>query len=74
MSLTIKKEFDDLNDFHFWSGAVSRWKEIEELGLENDVMDIIEDQYPNGLTNTELNDLIWFGFDDFIEENQEEND
>lgn len=75
MSLTIKKEIDDLNDFDFWGGAVSRWEKIQELGLEDDVMEIIEDQYPNGLTDTELNDLIWFGFDEFIEENQEkEND
>lgn len=75
MSLTIKKEIDDLNDFNFWDGAVSRWEEIEELELEDAVMEIIEDLYPNGLTDTELNDLIWFGFDEFIEENQEkEND
>ena len=72
MSLTIKKELDDLNDFNFWGGAASRWEEIQELRLEDDVMEIIEDQYPNGLTDTELNDLIWFEFDDLIEENKEE--
>lgn len=74
MSLTIKKELDSLNDFDFWGGAISRWKEIQELGLEDDVMEMIEDLYPNGLTNTELNDLIWFEFDDFIEENQEKEE
>lgn len=74
MSLTIKKEFYDLNDFNFWGGATSRWEEIQELGLEDDVMETIEDLYPNGLTDTELNDLVWFEFDDFIEENKEEND
>ena len=70
--LAIKKELEDLNDFDFWSGAVSRWEEILELGLEDDVMAMIEDQYPDGLTEIELNDLIWFGFDDFIED-QEKN-
>lgn len=74
MSLTIKEELDSLNDFDFWGGAVSRWEEIQELGLEDDAAAMIEDQYPNGLTDTELNDLIWFGFDEFIEENKEEND
>lgn len=73
MSLTVKEELDSLNDFNFWGGATSRLEEIQELGLEDDVMAIIEDLYPNGLTNTELNDLIWFSFDEFIEKNQEEN-
>ena len=74
MSLIIKEELDDLNDFNFWGGATSRWEEIQELGLEDDVMETIEDLYPNGLTDTELNDLVWFEFDDFIEENKKEND
>lgn len=71
MSLTIKEEIYDLNDFNFWGGAVSRWEEIQELGLENEIMEIISEQYPDGLTKTELNDLIWFDFDDFIEEMKE---
>ena len=71
MSLTIKEELYSLNDFNFWGGAVSRWEEIQELGLENDVMEIIEEQYPDGLTDTELNDVICFDFDEFIEEIKE---
>lgn len=71
MSLTIKEEIYDLNDFNFWGGAVSRWEEIQELGLENEVMEIISEQYPDGLTNTELNDFLWFELDDFIEEIKE---
>ncbi len=71
MSLTIKKELDNLDDFNFWGGAVARWEEIKELGAENEIMDIITEQYPDGLTDTELNDLIWFDFDDFIEEIKE---
>lgn len=69
--LTIKEEIYSLNDFEFWGGAVSRWEEIQELGVENEVLNIIEEQYPEGLTKTELNDLIWFDFDDFIEEMKE---
>lgn len=71
MSLTIKEELYSLNDFNFWGGAVSRWEEIQELGLENEVMEIISEQYPDGLTSTELNDFLWFELDDFIEEMQE---
>ena len=74
MSLTIKEELYSLNDFDFLGGATSRWEEIQKLGLEDDVMAMIEDQYPNGLTDTELNDLIWFEFDDFLEDQEKEND
>lgn len=69
--LIIKEELYDLNNFNFWSGAVSRWEEIKELGLENEVMDIVLESYPDGATKTELNDLIWFGFDEIIEETKE---
>ena len=71
MSLTIKEELYSLNDFEFWNGAVSRLEEIQELGLENEVMEILEEQYPDGLTDTELNDAICFDFDEFIEEIKE---
>ena len=71
MSLTIREELYDLNDFKFWGGAVSRWKEIQELNLEIEVMEILDEQYPEGLTEGELNDAIWYDFDDFIEEMKE---
>ena len=71
MSLTISQEVYDLNDFKFWGGAVSRWKEIQELRLEDEVMEILEEQYNNILTEGELNDAIWYDFDDFIEEMKE---
>lgn len=71
MSLTIKEEIYDLDEFNFWGGAVSRWEKIQELGLENEVMEIISEQYPDGLTNTELNDFLWFELDYFIEEIEE---
>lgn len=69
--IIIKEEINNLDEFNFWGGAVSRWEEIQELGLENEVMEIISEQYPDGLTSTELNDFLWFELDDFIEEIKE---
>ena len=71
MSLTIRQELYNLNDFNFWGGAVSRYEEIKELGAENEIMDIIAEQYSDGMTEAELNDFVWFELDDFIEEMQE---
>lgn len=74
MSLTIKEEILDLNDFDFWGGAVSRWEEIQNLGLEDEILEVLIEQNPEGMTKTELNDSIWFDFDDFIEEMKEEEE
>lgn len=51
-----------LRDFDFWSGA----KDTVNY-LTNDELDIIEDMledaYPDGMTETQLNDLFWFDTD-----------
>ena len=48
-----------LKDFEFWSGASDRAKY-----LTNDQFDtieaILEDAYPDGMTDTEINDFFWF--------------
>lgn len=63
----------DLSSFEFWSGAVAtadyilddEWETLEAILTEN---------YPDGMDETELNDLFWFeediiadwlGFEDF---------
>lgn len=33
---------------------------IEEEGKEEEFNQLIEELYPDGLTDTELNDLLWF--------------
>ena len=72
--MEIKKTIDGLDEFKFWGGAIKRYNEIVELGIENEVLSIIEEQYPDGLSETELNDCIWFDFDDMIEEMKENLD
>ena len=64
--------FNELYD-NCWSGARATLDKIEELGKENELMDLInsilEDNKYNNITWTEtkLNDFIWFDTD-FIEE------
>ena len=49
-----------LRNFKAWSGA----RHTKELILDNDKEDdfeaMIEDLYPNGMTDTQLNDILWF--------------
>lgn len=46
-----------------WSGAVDTWETIEDNGLLEDLDALLEDIYPDGLSETELNDLLWFDKD-----------
>ncbi|MBS3739693.1 MAG: hypothetical protein KGY51_11985, partial [Psychroflexus sp.] len=52
----------DLENFKAWSGAVDTQKAIIRAGKakvdEFDAM--IEELYPDGLSETALNDLLWF--------------
>ena len=49
-----------ISNFESWSGAKSTQKRIIEEGKENDFDSLIEELYPDGLSDTQLNDLLWF--------------
>lgn len=48
-----------LEDFNFWSGAKSLAENLTSSQF-NEVESILEDLYPDGMTDTDLNDLFWF--------------
>ena len=55
-------EEESLAGFEFWSGAKGRaamltTEELERLG------DLLEDCYPDGISATEVNDIMWFDFE-----------
>jgi hypothetical protein len=47
-------------NFNAWSGAVETKTIIEKNNKEFQFNSMIEELYPDGLTDTELNDLLWF--------------
>ena len=49
-------------NFTFWSGAKSNAAELTFSQL-NEVESILEEIYPDGISETELNDLFWFDFE-----------
>jgi len=72
--ITIKRELN-LQDFETWSGATETMKDLTASEIETIEMNIVE-LYPDGLTETELNDILWFerdmiaewlGYNDFDE-------
>ena len=52
-----------LENFDAWSGA----KETKKIILENEKAEefdqLIEELYPEGLTETALNDILWFDYE-----------
>ena len=63
MSIKITDELS-LTEFKFWGGAEDRVKCLTFEQLEQ-LTDIFEEQYPDGIGATELNDIFWFE-DDYI--------
>ena len=57
--MTITYELD-LNNFKAWSGAVDTLERIQREGKCAELENILEELYPDGMTETELNDLLWF--------------
>ena len=57
--MTITYELD-LNRFEAWSGAKETLERIQREGKCDLLEQILEDIYPDGMTETELNDLLWF--------------
>lgn len=51
-----------LSDFDFWSGAKDTVKLLTTIELDI-IEDVLEDAYPNGMTETQINDLFWFDTD-----------
>jgi len=50
-------------NFETWSGAKETQRIIIDNNKENEFDALIEELYPDGLTDTQLNDLLWFETD-----------
>ena len=75
--MKIYKE-ESLRNFEFWSGAKENAKEFTDKQLDQ-IETILEDMYPDGMDETEINDLFWFEPETIrewlgIEEEEEEED
>ena len=57
--MTITYELD-LNSFQAWSGAKETLERIQREGKCAELENVLEELYPDGMTETELNDLLWF--------------
>lgn len=63
--MKIYKE-ENLSGFEFWSGAKVNAEQLTVEELE-ELTGILEEVNPDGMSETEINDLIWFDFETVCE-------
>lgn len=51
-----------LKDFDFWSGGADRAANLTDEEFDS-VERLFEELYPDGMSDTEINDFFWFDFD-----------
>ena len=49
-----------LVNFDAWSGAVDTKERIIQEGKADEFDNLIDELYPDGLSETQLNDILWF--------------
>ena len=57
--MIIKTE-TNLRNFEAWGGAIETKNLILDAGMEEEFEELIEEIYPDGLSDTKLNDILWF--------------
>lgn len=68
---------EGIENYKPWSGAVDFYEEIVDAGNLNQLEFILEDIYPEGMSEIELNDLLWFEEDavrEWLGMNEEEEE
>lgn len=56
----------NLWNFDAWSGGKDTLDRLISEGKCEELEAILEDMYPDGMTDTELNDLLWFEADEIF--------
>ena len=50
----------DLTRFEVWPGGVYTYDKIVEADKLDELENLLEELYPDGIEETQLNDLLWF--------------
>lgn len=52
--------YTSLRDFEAWSGALPTLRRLIDEDLTDQLESILDELFPDGMTDTELNNLLWF--------------
>ena len=59
---------ESISSFEAWSGAKDTQEKIINENKEQEFDQLIEELYPDGLDETQLNDILWFEEDWIFEQ------
>ena len=65
--MQVTTEITSLYAFEAWSGAVYTKTKLMENGIDEDFISFAEELFPDGCTDMDLNDLLWFESDMIFE-------
>jgi hypothetical protein len=63
MSLLEAKLYIDFDEYEPWSGAEETYNRILGEDKLDDLERLVDEVYPEGISRTELNDMLWFDSD-----------
>lgn len=58
--MTVHTEVTSLYDFVPWCGAVPTYNRLIEEGYAEEFIEVLEELNPQGMSDTDLNDILWF--------------
>ena len=63
--LTIKKEICNHYELadNLWSQGYRNYCDFIDMGYGEELMNLLEEVFPDGATDTEINDFLWFEYD-----------
>ena len=60
--MKITKEIDNFNEIEVWSETKNTYEIISKNYKQEEFMALLEEMFPDGCHETELNDFIWFDY------------
>lgn len=58
--MKITSSIHGLRNFQAWEGARHTLDKVEAADMLDELEEVLEDIYPDGIDEMELNDLLWF--------------
>lgn len=61
--MKITREINNFNEIEVWSGAKYAYEIISKNNKQEEFMVLLDEIFPDGCTETELNDFLWFDYE-----------
>ena len=58
--MDVIREVTCAHELEPWAGAKDTWEKIVKEGKVDAFFDLMEESYPDGIDEVDLNDMLWF--------------